>query len=493
MKQLLPLFLFLVPFLAWAQYPSNGNQKITLGEQTTADGLIWRGVAADTTLTAKSDTAAYFVLDTVNINLYTYKASATGRKWRQLGADTASLNLVSRFAVKLNISDTASMLTNYYRSGRTGIIQASDVPTLNQNTTGSAATLTTSRTFQTNLASTSTASFNGSANVTPGVTGTLPVANGGTGGTSYLTGAIPYSNGTILTSDTSKIFFDNTNKRLGIGTSVPTNPITINNNAANNGIEFNNYNNKFARFYFNTFSNSTLHPGNIGSSAFFMFQRWNTNSLDQNDQTAVVSGTGLGGIFFFGNAGSTRGQQYGGAITVDAEGGTSTYTGANMRFFTNSSTNDRSANPQLHISYLGRVGIFTSSPTEVFDVNGNARIRAVGAGTFSSNLNITSDGTLTTSTSDEKFKFNIKPLNYGLSTLLQLKPVNFQWIKGEENDLGFIAQDVAEIIPEAVNTNWNSDLLFRYESLIPILTKAIQEQQALIKALEQRIINLENK
>jgi hypothetical protein len=76
---------------------------------------------------------------------------------------------------------------------------------------------------------------------------------------------------------------------------------------------------------------------------------------------------------------------------------------------------------------------------------------------------------------------------------LQLNPVNFQWIEGEEEDLGFIAQDVAEIIPEAVNTNWNSDLLFRYESLIPILTKAIQEQQALIKALEQRILILENK
>jgi trimeric autotransporter adhesin len=73
---------------------------------------------------------------------------------------------------------------------------------------------------------------------------------------------------------------------------------------------------------------------------------------------------------------------------------------------------------------------------------------------------------------------------------LQLKPVNFQWIKGEENDLGFIAQDVADIIPEAVDTNWNSDLLMRYESIIPILTKAIQEQQALIKALEQRILIL---
>jgi hypothetical protein len=97
MKQLLSLFLFLLPCLAWAQYPSNGNQKITLGEQTTADGLIYRGVATDTTLTAKSDTAAYFVLDTVNINLYTYKASATGRKWRQLGADTAAIAYVNTY------------------------------------------------------------------------------------------------------------------------------------------------------------------------------------------------------------------------------------------------------------------------------------------------------------------------------------------------------------------------------------------------------------
>jgi hypothetical protein len=97
MKQLLSLFLLLLPCLAWAQYPSNGNQKITLGEQTTADGLIWRGIASDTTLTAKSDTAAYFVLDTANINLYTYKASATGRKWRQLGADTASIAYVNTY------------------------------------------------------------------------------------------------------------------------------------------------------------------------------------------------------------------------------------------------------------------------------------------------------------------------------------------------------------------------------------------------------------
>lgn len=49
---------------------------------------------------------------------------------------------------------------------------------------GSATKLANARTVQTNLGSTSTASFDGSANITPGVTGTLPIANGGTGATS---------------------------------------------------------------------------------------------------------------------------------------------------------------------------------------------------------------------------------------------------------------------------------------------------------------------
>ena len=204
MKQLLSLFLFLLPCLALAQYPSNGNQKITLGEQTTADGLIWRGVSSDTTLTTKSDTAAYFVLDTVNKKLYFYKVSAIP-KWNEISGSGGST------------LDTATMLLPYYRSGRTGIIQALDVPTLNQNTTGSAATLTTSRTFQTNLASTSTASFNGSANVTPGVTGTLPVANGGTGATTptaALNALLPTQSqsttiGATLKSNGTNTYWDN--------------------------------------------------------------------------------------------------------------------------------------------------------------------------------------------------------------------------------------------------------------------------------------------
>lgn len=72
-------------------------------------------------------------------------------------------------------------------------------PTFNQNSTGSAAKLTTARTLRTDLASTSTASFDGSANATPGVTGTLAVGNGGTGATSLAGAGIVVSGGALGT------------------------------------------------------------------------------------------------------------------------------------------------------------------------------------------------------------------------------------------------------------------------------------------------------
>lgn len=65
--------------------------------------------------------------------------------------------------------------------------------------TGNAATATklaTDRTIQTDLASTSIASFDGSSNITPGVTGTLPVANGGTGKATLTSGQVLVGAGT---------------------------------------------------------------------------------------------------------------------------------------------------------------------------------------------------------------------------------------------------------------------------------------------------------
>jgi len=441
MKQLLSLFLFLLPCLAWAQYPSNGNQKITLGEQTTADGLIWRGVASIDTVTAtskitrsnKQDTSAFLLLDTTTNLLWHYKTASNG--WLQAGGSTL---------------DTATMLLPYYRSGRTGIIQSSDVPTLNQNTTGSAATLTTSRTFQTNLASTSTASFNGSANVTPGVTGTLPVANGGTGGTSYLTGAIPYSNGTILTSDTSKIFFDNTNKRLGIGLSNPSNNLHV------KGTTRLEANDEMVNFYSTNATKLSMGYYLNGSQHFYVTTR------------AGILGSG---------------------------------TDKSMGFYP--MTNDRldfgySTTNAIGMSIIssGRVGIRTTAPDEVLHVVGNAKITAMGG---IGDIGADANGVLQAATSDMNLKNTIENSPFGLNEILLLNPVTFLYndtdrkIDSDVKEVGFIAQDVFDIIPNAVSSTGTGDLQLDYRAITATLTKAIQEQNSLIKALEQRIINLENK
>lgn len=76
--------------------------------------------------------------------------------------------------------------------------------------------LTTARTIRTNLASTSAASFNGTANITPGVTGTLPIANGGTGATTALA-----ANNAILASTVEVSADWNDNTMIAYISSVP--------------------------------------------------------------------------------------------------------------------------------------------------------------------------------------------------------------------------------------------------------------------------------
>lgn len=112
-------------------------------------------------------------------------------------------------------------------------------------------------------------------------------------------------------------------------------------------------------------------------------------------------------------------------------------------------------------------------------------------------------------TSDRREKFNITTTNYGLSEVMQMKPVNFQWkSKPEEgNKVGFVAQDLLEIIPEVVVTEEKvenretgkmeiveaENLGVYYSDLIPVLTKAIQEQQEIITTEKEKNEELKKK
>lgn len=102
-------------------------------------------------------------------------------------------------------------------------------------------------------------------------------------------------------------------------------------------------------------------------------------------------------------------------------------------------------------------------------------------------------GNGTINTSDKRYKQNVQPLHYGLADVLSLSPVSFEWKNmPSKTKLGLIAQDILEIIPEVVDVGNNDDktLGVYYSDLIPVLIKAIQEQQQIIENQEDKIDEL---
>ena len=106
----------------------------------------------------------------------------------------------------------------------------------------------------------------------------------------------------------------------------------------------------------------------------------------------------------------------------------------------------------------------------------------------------------TINTSDAREKTNVENLEYGLAEVMKMKPVNFDWVNRPEDGrkIGFIAQDLLEVVPEVVKTTMEVENretgeitqeeapvygVF-YSDLIPVLAKAIQEQQENIERME---------
>lgn len=63
--------------------------------------------------------------------------------------------------------------------------------------------------------------------LTADVANTLPLANGGTNKSSYTAGSIPFATASALDEDNAKLFWNNTTKKLGIGTNTPTGTLDI--------------------------------------------------------------------------------------------------------------------------------------------------------------------------------------------------------------------------------------------------------------------------
>jgi hypothetical protein len=121
------------------------------------------------------------------------------------------------------------------------------------------------------------------------------------------------------------------------------------------------------------------------------------------------------------------------------------------------------------------------------------------AGTGSRAVLADANGLLSAPVSDSSVKENIKLLDYGIATIMKLKPVSFEYIKsyknfGEGKQIGNIAQDVAKVIPEAVFTTPSTGKMgINYDQLNGVYIKALQELQEQINILKLEIQTLENK
>jgi hypothetical protein len=100
--------------------------------------------------------------------------------------------------------------------------------------------------------------------------------------------------------------------------------------------------------------------------------------------------------------------------------------------------------------------------------------------------------------SDARLKKDITPIKGGLATVMKLNPVSYlkkPTLSASEYTIrenGFIAQELMPILPDVVMKARDTEKIFEvnYISIIPVLTKALQEQQQQIQAQQQQIDEL---
>jgi hypothetical protein len=150
---------------------------------------------------------------------------------------------------------------------------------------------------------------------------------------------------------------------------------------------------------------------------------------------------------------------------------------------------------QFSVSPAGLVTLGSSMTSAVrLDVMGNAQFRSVGSGAYVAPLNISADGVLTVSTSDARLKTNISSIPDALAKVQAIRGVTFNWLSDEqaEKKIGFIAQEVEEVLPELVFTNPVDGYKgVNYAEMTAVLTEAVKEQQVQIEMQNQKIEQLE--
>jgi hypothetical protein len=115
--------------------------------------------------------------------------------------------------------------------------------------------------------------------------------------------------------------------------------------------------------------------------------------------------------------------------------------------------------------------------------------------TFVGWISASTTGTAYNTISDYRLKNTVTPMTGALAKVALLKPVTYKWNADNSDGQGFIAHELAEIIPDCVTGQKDAvdaDGNPKYQGidtsfLVATLTAAIQEQQAIIESLKARL------
>lgn len=299
-----------------------------------------------------------------------------------------------------------------------------------------------------------------------------------------------------LNIDNGTFFVDASENAVGVGTSSPQFPLDVVGSARIDGSTF-----------FVSSSNDRVGIG-TGTPGYKLDVVGDVNI--SSGSNFRIGGTAIGTTTINNNANNRIITGSGTANTLEAEANLTwdgstifqlTGTAGAGRLLVNSFEMSTVSNNAYLINRAGG-DFYLNADTLVNNItlksNGNVDITDLGTDPVYSN-----NGVLTnTNPSDKRLKQNINNFKYGLNEINKLNPVSFQYKDSKDNSIkfGYIAQEVKEIIPEAVETQKDGYLGMYPDKIDVVAVKAIQElyqmvinQQTQIEELKSEVKQLKKK
>jgi hypothetical protein len=156
-------------------------------------------------------------------------------------------------------------------------------------------------------------------------------------------------------------------------------------------------------------------------------------------------------------------------------------------------------NTFVAVSYTGTRAMFRLGGyyPNALNVSGNVALNGnvsytVGGTDTATAVCRNSQGQLAGCTSASRFKENVANLTLGLDQLRLLQPVSYTWKSTGQDDIGFIAEQVAAVIPQAVTYNENGEVAtFNYNTVSALLVSGVKDLDIKVSAIDTRLAVVE--